>query len=375
MADSRLSATCEIGSTPTGRPPGEKRRSRVTSGSSRRQLFTVGERVESPASSVSLETWSDDENKALVKFVLFYSSPNAWPTYGKTHKYWREAAEYVQLRSSTRVIRTGELIIIAVYNIMCIHVYQRVFFYFIVGACRLRVFSKYPRLFPTPADAERHYWGRGIEAVEAEPQEPFIEAGTQTESVVASDVTTQTSHVLVDASTQSDEANTEQRHHSPTQIVELVRALSLPIQEDLVAQLMCMLARDYGVHLHSDFVGLALKATKHLQQSGRSDVLYGLARALGKMRVDGSDSRLPARRMPMGLLEHIVNFFNADSYSQVRDSTRTMVTCISSGTYLYYRLDRKVSRRLQAVADYHVQPIWKQVGLPPSWPNVECGSC
>ena len=39
MADSRLSATCEIGSTPTGRPPGEKRRSRVTSGSSRRQLF------------------------------------------------------------------------------------------------------------------------------------------------------------------------------------------------------------------------------------------------------------------------------------------------------------------------------------------------
>ena len=111
-----------------------------------------------------------------------------------------------------------------------------------------------------------------------------------------------------------------------------------------------------------------------MQQSGRS-MLYGLARALGKMRGDGSDSRLPARRMPMGLLEHIVNFFSADSYSQVRDSTRTMVACISSGTYLYYLLDRKVSRRLQAVADYHVQPIWKQVGLPPPWPNVECGSC
>ena len=108
--------------------------------------------------------------------MLFYSSPNAWPTYGKTHKYWREAAEYVQLRSSTRVIRIGELIIIAVYNIMCI---STCIFYFIVGACRLRVVSKYPRLFPTPADAERHYWGRGIEAVEAEPQEPFVEAGTR----------------------------------------------------------------------------------------------------------------------------------------------------------------------------------------------------
>ena len=70
MADSRLNATCEIGSTPTGRPLGNRRRSRVTSGRSRRQLFTVGERVELPASSVSVETWSEDENKALVNFTV-----------------------------------------------------------------------------------------------------------------------------------------------------------------------------------------------------------------------------------------------------------------------------------------------------------------
>ena len=35
------------------------------------------------------------------------------------------------------------------------------------------------------------------------------------------------------------------------------------------------------------------------------------------MRPDGTDSRFPVKRMPMGLLEHMVNFFNASSIQQV----------------------------------------------------------
>ena len=53
---------------------------------------------------------------------------------------------------------------------------------------------------------------------------------------------------------------------------------------------------------------------------GRSNVVYGLAKAIGTERADKSNSRLPAKRMPMGLLEHIVNFYNADSYTKVKFS-------------------------------------------------------
>ena len=45
--------------------------------------------------------------------------------------------------------------------------------------------------------------------------------------------------------------------------------------------------------------------------------MYGVAKVVGRMRPDDSDSRLPAKRMPMDLLEHMLNFFNADSHSQV----------------------------------------------------------
>jgi len=51
---------------------------------------------------------------------------------------------------------------------------------------------------------------------------------------------------------------------------------------------------------------------------GQSNVVYGLAKAIGTERADKSDSRLPAKRMPMRSLEHMVNFYNADSYTKVK---------------------------------------------------------
>ena len=38
------------------------------------------------------------------------------------------------------------------------------------------------------------------------------------------------------------------------------------------------------------------------------------------MRQDGTDSLMPARRMPMGLVEYLVNFFTADNLSKVNTS-------------------------------------------------------
>lgn len=73
----------------------------------------------------------------------------------------------------------------------------------------------------------------------------------------------------------------------------------------------------YQVHINSDFLRLVLQACQHLHKCGRSNVLYSLSKAMGSLRPDGSDSRLPAKRMPMGLLEHMANFYNADSYKMV----------------------------------------------------------
>ena len=73
------------------------------------------------------------------------------------------------------------------------------------------------------------------------------------------------------------------------------------------------------MRIGTDFLELVVKASKHILQCGRANVVYGVARAIGLVRPDGSDSRLPAKRMPMGLLEHMVNFYNADSYPQVNE--------------------------------------------------------
>ena len=39
---------------------------------------------------------------------------------------------------------------------------------------------------------------------------------------------------------------------------------------------------------------------------------------IGTERPDGSDMRMPVDRMPFGMIEHSINFFNADDINQVR---------------------------------------------------------
>jgi len=46
----------------------------------------------------------------------------------------------------------------------------------------------------------------------------------------------------------------------------------------------------------------------------RSNVLYNLAKGVGTLRGDSSDSRFP---MPMGLVEYAANFFVSDNLQKV----------------------------------------------------------
>ena len=65
-----------------------------------------------------------------------------------------------------------------------------------------------------------------------------------------------------------------------------------------------------GVSVPGDFLHLCAKAMKQLSSNGRSNVLYKLARGIGTFRKDGTDSCFPTKRMPMGLLEYMADFFS-----------------------------------------------------------------
>ena len=53
------------------------------------------------------ESWSDDENKALVQFLLFYGPEDSWPSHSKNSKFWSEAAIFVQQNGGSIVMCTG----------------------------------------------------------------------------------------------------------------------------------------------------------------------------------------------------------------------------------------------------------------------------
>ena len=55
-----------------------------------------------------------------------------------------------------------------------------------------------------------------------------------------------------------------------------------------------------------DFLQLLVEGMEQLHVAGRTNVIYLLAKALDTLRPDSSESLLPTRRMPMGMLEYIV---------------------------------------------------------------------
>lgn len=103
-----------------------------------------------------------------------------------------------------------------------------------------------------------------------------------------------------------------------SQCAAALNSLLPPQQLSVLSQLFV----DY-IHLHAcsrvpeDFLNVTVEGIRHLSRNGRSNVIYLLAKALGTMRSDGLDSLLPTKRMPMGLIEHIVNFFTVDAINKV----------------------------------------------------------
>ena len=67
-----------------------------------------------------------------------------------------------------------------------------------------------------------------------------------------------------------------------------------------IANMFTQLMSQQGIIVPTDYLQISAMVMKHLAGSGHSNVLY---KRMGTMRKDGSDSCLPCKRMPMGLLE------------------------------------------------------------------------
>ena len=102
---------------------------------------------------------------------------------------------------------------------------------------------------------------------------------------------------------------------SKTECMNNMKALMSKVKDEDQPSLLSLLYADLAASKHSlnipsDYLQLSLHAFKHLKENGRVNVLYKFAKAIGEVRSDGSDTKLPCKQMPMGLLEHIaISYF------------------------------------------------------------------
>lgn len=150
------------------------------------------------------------------------------------------------------------------------------------GACRLRVVSKYKKQFRCPIEAGEYYYG-----TTAESDSPMVVDTTQ--QPTKCDVSTQTEQSELPVTTGLE-------LHPRKSAVELLGTLHDEEQLRFVAEFICKFAYVHnGVNIDTDFIQHSLSASRHLKQCNQTNVVYGIARAIGKMRPDGSNSRLPAK--------------------------------------------------------------------------------
>ena len=105
----------------------------------------------------------------------------------------------------------------------------------------------------------------------------------------------------------------------------------LPCDEQLVVasdMVSYVSSKSFGLDIPDDFLRLALTGMHKLASEGRSNVIYGLCKGFGTSRPDKPDEcYFPVSRMPMGLLEYMVNFFISEFGNQID-------VCICCDTYL-----------------------------------------
>lgn len=300
-------------SSPTGRTPTQRpKRQLLRLGAENRPVVrklrtlaltneavaTVATRAPSPAPEPSLatcgpSTWTDRETIALLEFLLFHRPSDKWPS-TKDTQFWKSAAEFVEVKGKGRMRRSG-VFVTYIYLLAMIFYSYLATYDFSGQACRTRATFGLGRHFSSPLEALQHY----NKPVQFRPKKGSpIRLHKR------------------DASTQTDPAEEESLQSCMLKLPESDR---LPAITKLLQVFSTQCATDIPVAIPDDFLSLTLKAMSYVKKTGRYNVLYGLARGLDEMRKDGSDSKIPALRMPMGLLEYIISFYNSETINEVGD--------------------------------------------------------
>ncbi len=106
-------------------------------------------------------------------------------------------------------------------------------------------------------------------------------------------------------------------------LMESFRSVSLQDQVSFLGEAVsCVASQQFDIDLPKQFVEFALEGMRKLHAAGRSNVIYGLCRGLGTSQADDpNESLFPTSRMPMGMLEYMVNFFNSEAAHNVSRSS------------------------------------------------------
>lgn len=247
--------------------------------------------------------------KSLVNYVRCRGHHASWPACKATGKFWSSASDFVHECTPNVKKRTGIIICVCInfviksvivskkkkdldsgkhYTYTCTYiiivwnvaVFKRFGNLPTASACRNKVINTLRKKFKSPLEAETHYYSKKITAEE---------------------VTVASGEVAV----------------TPVFRVESIPELTTGRKLQLITEMYRSYCLSLDVRPHDDFIELSVLAMKYLHSCQRSNVVYKLVKCLGTMRSDNSDSLLPARRMPMGLIEHCVDFFCSSSSQEV----------------------------------------------------------
>ena len=97
-------------------------------------------------------------------------------------------------------------------------------------------------------------------------------------------------------------------------LMDRFRLLSPEDQTTFLGETVSLVASEqFQIELPKQFIQLALCGMQNLEAAKRSNVIYGLCKGLAKFRENNpSETLFPTSRMPMGLLEFMVEFFAGD---------------------------------------------------------------
>ena len=95
----------------------------------------------------------------------------------------------------------------------------------------------------------------------------------------------------------------------PSALIHLFSRLPVNTHLQVLSKLFTSyLSATSSVLVPDDFLCHAAAAIVQLHQGGRTNVLYNLAKGMGTLRPDKTDSRFPIKQMPMSLVEYVAEF-------------------------------------------------------------------